>query len=89
MEDREIITIGLIVAVLFIALSVFSGIGYGGYGMMRMMGGFNSGVFGIMTLFWILLLIALVLFIAWLIKELREDNRRVGRSNNKIIKGGK
>ena len=41
-----------------------------------MMGSFGSGAFVFMWIFWILILVALVLFIAWLIKQIQEPPRR-------------
>jgi uncharacterized membrane protein len=72
--------IWIIVAVCAVLLISFLGFaGMGGYGMMggfygNMMSGFGMGLFG--WLFMFLIIIALVLFIVWLIKQIQEPNRR-------------
>ena len=70
---RENNTLIIVIAVI-LALLLFGGFGMMGYGG-GMMSGFYSG-FGFMWLFmtalWILILVALVLFIAWLVKQLQK-----------------
>ena len=85
MEKNE--SVVLIVVVVLILLFLFGGFGYGmmgwsggGYGMMS---GFYSGFgFGwiFMFLIWALVIIALVLGIMWLIKQLQQPQQtRNGR----------
>ena len=67
MRDDNNLLIGIIVAV-FLLLGMF---GFGG-----MMGGFGFGsmwIFGF--LFMALILIALILFILWLVKQLQESKK--------------
>ncbi len=69
MRDDNNLLIGIIVAVaVFLLLGMF---GFGG-----MMGGFGFGsmwIFGF--LFMALILIALILFILWLVKQLQESKK--------------
>ena len=53
---------------------LFTGVGFGGYGgMMDMMyGGFGSGMMLFGWLYGILILVALVLLIAWLVKQIQK-----------------
>ena len=69
MEDNNLL-IGIIIAV--VIFLVFGMFGFGG-----MMGNFGFGsmwIFGF--LFMTLILVALILFILWLVKQLQEDNRK-------------
>ena len=64
----------IFVIITVLAIFLFSSFGMmgGGYGMM---GGFGFGgmwIFGF--LFMTLILVALILFIAWLVKQLQDDN---------------
>jgi len=67
-----------ICAVLLISLFGFAGMG--GYGMMSssygMMGNWGYGMNFFGWLFMLLVVIALVLFIVWLIKQIQEPNKR-------------
>ena len=71
MKNETLIWIVIAVAVLFF---VFGGFGYGGYGgMMGMMyGNYGSGMMFFGWLYGILILVALVLFIAWLVKQIQK-----------------
>ncbi len=76
MKDDNNLIIGIVIAVVvFLLLGMFSfGEMMGGYGMM---GGFGFGsmwIFGF--IFMALILIALVLFIMWLIKQLQDDKSK-------------
>jgi len=77
MKDNNNLPIGIIIAVtVFLLLGMF---GFGGMmgGSYSMMGGFGFGgmwIFGF--LFMALILIALVLFIIWLIKQLQYGKKR-------------
>lgn len=77
MKDNDNLLIGIIIAVaVFLLLGMFGFggmMGGGGYGMM---GGFGFGsmwIFGF--LFMTLILVALVLFILWLVKQLQENKK--------------
>ena len=70
-----ILTVIIVIAALFL-ISIFSGRGYG-YGMMGMMGfGYNPfmALFG--WVFMLLIIIALVLFIIWLINQLQQGSKK-------------
>ena len=78
MEDNNNLLIGIVIAVaIFLVFGMF---GFGGmmpgYGMMGNLGyGFGAmWIFGF--LFMALILIALVLFILWLAKQLQNNNRK-------------
>ena len=77
MEDNNLI-IGIIITVvvfLFLGMFGFGGM-MGGYGMM---GNWSYGFGGMWIfgfLFMTLILVALILFIFWLIKQLQHDNKR-------------
>ena len=77
MKDNNNLLIGIIIAVavfLLLGMFGFGGMMGSGYGMM---GGFGFGsmwIFGF--LFMTLILVALVLFILWLVKQLQNDNKR-------------
>ena len=69
MKDNNNLLIGIVIAIaVFLLLGMF---GFGG-----MIGGFGFGsmwIFGF--LFMTLILVALVLFILWLVKQLQEDKK--------------
>ena len=69
MEDNDNLLVGIIVAVaVFLFLGMFS---FGG-----MMGNWGFGFGGMWilgALFMVLILVALILFILWLVKQLQED----------------
>lgn len=71
MKNETLILVIVIVAVFFF---VFSGFGYGGYGgMMGMMyGAYGGGMMLFGWLFGILILVALVLFIVWLVQQIQK-----------------
>ena len=77
MKDNNNLLIGIIIAVavfLLLGMFGFGGMMGGGYGMM---GGFGFGsmwIFGF--LFMTLTLIALILFILWLVKQLQDDKNK-------------
>ena len=77
MKDDNNLLIGIIIAVvvfLFFGMFGFGGMMGNSYGMM---GGFGFGgmwIFGF--LFMTLILVALILFILWLIKQLQNDNSK-------------
>ena len=75
-EDNNLL-IGIIIAVvvfLFLGMFGFGGMMGGGYGMMSGFGFGSMWIFGF--LFMTLILVALVLFILWLIKQLQEDKNK-------------
>lgn len=65
-----------ILAAVVVLSFLFSGFGYGGYGsggMMGMMyGNYGGGMMFFGWIYAIIILIALVLFIAWLVKQLQK-----------------
>ncbi|MEK6913008.1 MAG: hypothetical protein AABX26_03585 [Nanoarchaeota archaeon] len=79
MKNNNDLLIGIIIAVaVFLLLGVFGfgGMMSGSYGMMGNWGYGLGGMWIFGFLFMILILVALVLFILWLIKQLQEDNNR-------------
>ena len=76
MKNKDII---IIIAVV-LAILLFGGfgmMGFNNYGMMNWMFGSGFGFMWIfMSLIWILVTVALVLFIAWLIKQLENPRRK-------------
>ena len=84
MEDKQILNTVLIVLGIFIALfllPMLGFMGFGHYGIAGMMAGFFFAGFLFMLLFWVVIIIALVLFITWLIRQLSE-----GKKHDKYIK---
>ncbi|MDP2926405.1 MAG: hypothetical protein Q8N99_08560 [Nanoarchaeota archaeon] len=77
-EDNNLLNGIIITMAVFLLLGMFGFGGMmGGGGFGGMMGGFGFGsmwIFGF--LFMTLILVALVLFIFWLIKQLQDDNTR-------------
>ena len=71
MKNETLILI--IISSIILAL-LFTGFGFGGYGgMMGMMyGGYGSGMMFFGWLYGILILVALVLFIVWLTKQIQK-----------------
>ena len=79
MEDNNNLLIGIVIAVAI--FSVFGMFGFGGMmgGYGGMMGNWGYGFGGMWIfgfLFMALILIALVLFILWLAKQLQNDSRK-------------
>ncbi len=79
MKDNNNLLIGIVVAVavfLLLGMFGFGGMMGGGYGMMGNWGyGFGAmWIFGF--IFMALILVALVLFILWLVKQLQADKKR-------------
>jgi uncharacterized membrane protein len=80
--ENLILTIVIAIVAIFAISTLFNSFSYGnyGYGMMGMMGNFWGGGFGSMWLFgWLfmpLIVIALVLFIAWLVQQLQHPKHR-------------
>ncbi len=75
-NDNLVLTIVIIILALFAISTLFNTFSYNryGYGMMSMMGNYWGGygtmpVFG--WLFMIVILIALILFIVWLVRQLQ------------------
>ena len=68
-ETLVLVILGAVVLAL-----LFTGVGFGGYGgMMSMMyGGYGSGMMFFGWLYGILILVALVLFIVWLVKQIQK-----------------
>ena len=79
MKDNNNLLIGIIIAVavfLLLGMFGFGGMMGGGYGMI---GNWSYGLGGMWIfgfLFMTLILVALILFIIWLIKQLQEDNNK-------------
>jgi len=78
MENNNNLILGIVIAVAgFLLLGMFGFGGMmGGYGMMGNWGYGFGGMWIFGFLFMTLILIALILFILWLIKQLQNDNRK-------------
>jgi uncharacterized membrane protein len=79
MKSEHVVVIVVVVLALVFLFSGFGMMGFSGnYG--GMMSGFNNFGFGFMWLFgWLfmaLLLVALVLFIIWIVKQLQEPQKK-------------
>ena len=75
MEKDKSALIWILIAVI-LAIFLFGNFGMSGYGMM---GNLNYGFGGMWIfgfLFMTLILVALILFILWLVKQLQNDNKR-------------
>ena len=78
MKDNNNLLIGIIIAVavfLLLGMFGFGGMMGGGYGMMGNCGYGFGGMWIFGFLFMTLILVALVLFILWLVKQLQEDKK--------------
>jgi len=79
MKDNNNLVIGIVIGVaifLLFGMFGFGGMMGGGYGMM---GNWNYGFGGMWIfgfLFMTLILVALILFILWLVKQLQNDNKK-------------
>ena len=75
MKDNNNLIIGIIIAAaVFLLLGMF---GFGGIGYSGMMGGYGfSGMWIFGWLFMTLIIVALILFILWLIKQLQNSGSR-------------
>ena len=74
MKENETIIAVVIVLAVIILFGVFGMMGFSSYGYGGMMGNFGYGFGGMWlfgSLFMVLILIALVLFIFWLVKQLQ------------------
>lgn len=79
MKDNNNLLIEIIIAVtvfLLLGMFGFGGMMGGGYGMMGNWGYGFGGMWIFGFLFMTLILIALILFILWLVKQLQDDNKR-------------
>ncbi|MDP3881293.1 MAG: hypothetical protein Q8Q31_00245 [Nanoarchaeota archaeon] len=76
MRDKDVIIIAIIV-ILAILFTGFPMMGFGYYGMASMMSGLGFGLtaFLFMTLLWILIIVALILFIIWLVQQIRRGKK--------------
>ena len=78
MKDNNNLIIGIIIAVvvfLFLGMFGFGGMIGGSYGMMGNWGFGFGGMWIFGFLFMTLILVALVLFILWLVKQLQEGKK--------------
>ena len=76
MKENETIIAVVIVFAVIILFGGFGMMGFSSYGYGGMMGNFGYGFGGMWlfgSLFMVLILVALVLFIAWLIKQLQKS----------------
>ena len=76
MKENNNLLIGIIIAVavfLLLGMFGFGGMMSGSYGMMGNLGYGFGGMWIFGFLFMALILVALILFILWLIKQLQED----------------
>ena len=79
MKNEDILTfviIAVLIIFLFGGFFGFGGMMGGGYGMMGNWGYGFGGMWIFGFLFMTLILVALVLFILWLVKQLQNDNKR-------------
>lgn len=80
MEDNQIVLVVIIVAILIFLFGGFGIMGYNNCGTGGMMNWMMGGGFGTMwivgSLIWILIIVALVLFILWLVKQLQDTGRK-------------
>ena len=75
MENNNNLIIGIVIAVavfLLLGMFGFGGMGSGGYGMMGNWGYGFGGMWIFGFLFMTLILVALILFIFWLIKQIQK-----------------
>lgn len=73
-QDNSLIWVVIAVAA-FLLIGSF-GFGWAGYGMMPMMyGSYGSGMMFFGWIFGVLILVALILFIMWLIKQLQPNKK--------------
>ena len=75
MKEKNTLTIAMVIILGFLLLGGFGMVGFAGMG--GMMGTFNYGFGGMWIFGWLfmsLIVIALVLFIAWLIKQIQIVN---------------
>ncbi len=78
MENNNNLIIGIVIAVavfLLLGMFGFGGMMGGGYGMMGNWGYGFGGMWIFGFLFMTLIIVALVLFILWLVKQLQESKR--------------
>ena len=73
--------LNLVIPAIFVSLLSFvsadtRSYGCGMFGFSGMMGGYGTGWMFFGWIFWILILVALVLLIAWLIKQIQKPNKR-------------
>lgn len=71
MESDRIVLVVLALVGLIAVISILTP--FGGY---MMMGPWFSSMFFLMTLVWMLVIVALMLFILWLIQQLTQTKRR-------------
>ena len=79
MENNNNLIIGIVIAVavfLLLGMFGFGGMMGGGYGIMGNWGYGFGGMWIFGFLFMALILVALILFILWLIKQLQNDKKR-------------
>ena len=79
MENNNNLIIGIVIAVavfLLLGMFGFGGMMGGGYGIMGNWGYGFGGMWIFGFLFMALILVALILFILWLVKQLQDDNKR-------------
>lgn len=72
MKDNNLLIGAIIVIAVFLVLGMF-GFGGMGYGMMGNWGYGFGGMWIFGALFMVLILVALILFILWLVKQLQND----------------
>ena len=79
MKENNNLLMGIVIAVavfLLLGMFGFGGMMGGGYGIMGNWGYGFGGMWIFGFLFMALILVALILFILWLIKQLQNDNRK-------------
>ncbi len=76
MENENIWVIVIIVVLILFLFSGFGGMMGGGYGMMGNWGYGFGGMWFFGALFMALILVALVLFILWLVKQIQNNEKK-------------
>ena len=81
MKNENVLLIVLGIVLLLFLVGGFGMMGFGTYeygyrGMMGMMYGYGNGMMFFGWLYGILIIVALILFIVWLIKQIQKPNRR-------------
>ena len=78
-KSRIVFVLVSLLLILSVASSVLAHVGEDDYGHHGMMGGYFGGMWGMSLFGWvfmILIIVALILFIIWMIKQIQEPKRK-------------